>query len=200
MKKSILILIAIIIIAAVVTGIFVIKPEPDEEPKEIVPENQIQIKYISAKPGFGYYDVYIINNSGKYIDAFTGGIWTAKLGYPEVKPWGEINYEELQALYQEIEDKGFFELENEYLPTEPMTGGSTTWISISKDGEFKEVKNSYGAPDEFYNIVDLIVSQYPPKRDCSLRRQEDFPDTLDILTRSVCSEYYIRYYDKCTCI
>jgi len=205
MKKAILIVIIFFIIGVVIGAGFLIKKELIKGSSEKV----IEIKYFSDKPGFGYSDLYIINNSGKYIWISSSDYWMNRLDNPKPKFYEQISYDELLALYTQIKDKGFFNWTGDYSSmAKNYAGGSATQISISTEDKKNNVSvfGNFG-PSKYYEVETLIKAQYPEKRNCSLKNQEDFPKYNlsehgpSFPSEYICPDpYYIRYYDECTCI
>lgn len=64
--------------------------------------------------------------------------------------------EALMLLMQQIEQAGFFGMEDVYLPSDPGQGGVVYALSVRTDGGMKTVVVADGAPGEPPALVDLI--------------------------------------------
>ncbi len=69
---------------------------------------------------------------------------------------GYLDPEALMVLMEQVEQAGFFEMEDLYLPNDPDSGGTIYALSIRTEGGMKTVVATDGAPGEPPALVDLI--------------------------------------------
>jgi hypothetical protein len=68
---------------------------------------------------------------------------------------GKLSREKLERLHRAFAETNFFELEDEYV--EPWTDLPTVFISYSREGIRKKIKDYYGAPDQLKDLEEEVI-------------------------------------------
>jgi len=152
-----LLLITIVLLAACSNGRGAIEASPPTAPEQVPSGTPLEVK-----PTGGNNVVVVFKRSGGF-----AGVDEEWISYADGRltlngePKSNMTAEQTLQLVSQIEDMGFFELDNTYLPVNTCCDRFSFELTISTDDKSHTVRTIDGAEDtpaEFWEILKLVMA------------------------------------------